>query len=281
VLLSYLYVPGDRPDLMAKAVAGDADAVILDLEDGVAPSARVEAGARVAEMLTRWGRGSAEPGPRVPIAVRVHPDHLDEHLQMAVRGAAMVYLPKADMDSVIRCADLLDEIEQCMGLDEQMPLVALVESAQGLLDAARVARHERVDGLALGEADLCAELGIDPSADDVVRQALRLPLVIASAAAGRRGPTGPASTDYTDLEEYRRSCRELRRLGFVARSAVHPAQVPIINEEFSPDPAAIAHARELVTTFDAATAAGHGVIVGADGRMIDAAVVRSARRLVE
>ncbi len=143
-----------------------------------------------------------------------------------------------------------------------------------------VAASPWVEGLALGESDLLADLGCAPDLDADERRPLRMAMVVASAAAGRRGPTAPASTDYRDLDGFRDSCRTLRRLGYAARSAVHPAQVPVINEEFAPTADEVARARALIDEFDAAIAAGRGVVVGTDGTMIDEAVVRSARRLL-
>ncbi len=276
MLHSFLYVPGDRPDLMSKAVTSGAHAMILDLEDGVAPSNCVTARTSVADFLRSQGRRT------LPVAVRVHthPDRIEGDLLVAaVGGADMVYLPKAELASVERCRAMLDDADRSdhgVGL----PIVALIETAQGWLEAPALARSAGVVGLALGEADLFAELGMDPDLPESERQSIRLRLVVASAAAGRRGPTAPASTDFTDLDSFRASCVALRRRGFVARSAVHPAQVPIINEVFAPSEDELDRARQLVADFDAAVAQGRAVTLGADGRMIDEAVVRSARRLL-
>lgn len=272
---SYLYVPGDRPELMAKALHGPANALILDLEDGVAPMARDTARDAIAGFLA-----SLDDTGRSRIAVRVHPGHLETDLAVAVAApGTMVYLPKAEAHSLETCAALLDGLELRHGTGGTA-VVALVETARGLLDAPQIATHPRVVGLALGEADLSAELGIDPHLGDEARHSLRLPLVVASAAAGLRGPTAPASTDYRDLEAFRRSCRTLRRLGFAARSAIHPAQVDVVNEVFAPTESELARARDLVARFDAAVRDGNGVMVDGDGRMVDEAVVRSARRLL-
>lgn len=276
---SYLYVPGDRPDLMDKAVRGHAHALILDLEDGVAPGARPAARTEVGSFLARCRDAHDHPA----LAVRVHPDSLREDAAVAVTGrASAVYLPKADLAAVERCSAVLAEL--CGAVDgprdDSPRIVALVESATGVLDAPAVAASPWVEGLALGESDLLADLGCAPDLDEDERRPLRLAMVVASAAAGRRGPTAPASTDYRDLDGFRESCRALRRLGYAARSAVHPAQVPVINETFAPTDDEVARARALVDRFDAAVADGRGVVVGTDGTMIDEAVVRAARRLL-
>jgi citrate lyase subunit beta/citryl-CoA lyase len=274
---SYLYVPGDRADLMAKATAGAAHALILDLEDGVAPAAAAAARAAVGDFLAA---GDA-PAPGRGLCVRVHPAHLDDHLALAVDNAGVtVVLPKAELESLERCARILDRLEASAAGRRSTDVVALVESPQGLIDAAEIAAHDRVVGLALGEADLFAALGVDPALPEEQRHSLRLPVVVASAAAGLRGPTAPVSTDFRDLDAFRASCQGLRSLGFAARSAIHPAQVPVINEVFAPSPEELAEARRMVAAFDAAVAEGRGVIVDERGRMVDEAVVRSARRLL-
>ncbi len=106
----------------------------------------------------------------------------------------------------------------------------------------------------------------------------RSSLVVASAAADLDPPTAPVSTDFRDLESLRDDTVALRRLGFGARSAIHPAQLDVINEVFTPTTAELERARELVALFEESLAHGDGVCTGPDGRMVDEAVVRSARR---
>ena len=144
-----------------------------------------------------------------------------------------------------------------------------------MLSAPAIARAPRVVRLAIGEADLRAELGVDPSEDERELAAIRTQIVLASAAAGIEPPIGPVSTDFTDLDAFRRSTEALRRLGFGARATIHPAQVGIVNEAFTPTAAAIAQARRLVDRYESS---GGGVLLDDEGRMVDEAVVRAARR---
>lgn len=129
---------------------------------------------------------------------------------------------------------------------------------------------------ATGEADLCADTGIDPG-DPGGLLAIRTQVVLASAAAGIDPPIGPVSTDFRDLDALAESTKNLARLGFRGRSCIHPAQVPIVNEVFTPDPVALTRARELLSRFESAHG---GVVLDADGRMVDLAVIRRARRLL-
>lgn len=263
---SYLYVPGDRRDRFAKASVSGAHAVILDLEDGVAPAHKDEARANVrAHLRLRMARP--------PTFVRIDPAQLHDDVgAVADLGIAGLYLPKAT-------AATLGALDALLG-ERDVGVVALVESAAGIEDLPFLARHPRVRNLAIGEADLCAELGVDAEVVPEVIWAIRAQVVVASAAAGIDPPTGPVSTRFDDAGALAESTRALAAAGFGARAAIHPAQVPVINEAFAPTAEELAAAERLVTAFDAAVARGEGVIVDDTGRMVDEAVVRRARRLL-
>lgn len=267
MLRSYLYVPGDRRDRFAKATVSGAHAVILDLEDGVAPARKDEARANVrAHLMSRMARP--------PTFVRIDPANLDDDVgAVADLGIAGLYLPKATAGS-------LDTLDELLG-EWPTPVVALVESAQGLEDLPTLARHPRVRNLAIGEADLCAELGVNAEVVPEIIWAIRTQVVVASAAAGIEPPTGPVSTLVDDPEDLAHSTRRLAAAGFGARAAIHPAQVPVINKVFAPTAEEVAAAERLVAIFDEAVSRGEGVIVDDEGRMVDEAVVRWARRLLE
>ena len=272
---SFLYVPGDRPERFVKAVASGADGVILDLEDGVAPAAKAEARRNVAVVLD--SRVDGAPGPAV--VVRVDPRTLPADVGVAIRGRADgIVLAKATTATLAEVDDILGSAGVEAGA---MGITALIESAQGLLDAPDMGRHPRTIAFAAGEADLTAELGLRVDPDGPELAALRMTIVVAGSAAGLRPPTAPVSVDFRDLDAFRTSCELLRRQGFGSRSAIHPAQVPVINAAFVPTDEEIAAARAAVASFDAEVAAGRGVAVTADGTMVDEAVVRAARRLLD
>ena len=254
---SYLYVPGDRPDRFDKATVGGADAVIVDLEDAVAPRAKDAA----REAVAAWLASS----PPLPVWVRVnnHPDLLGADLAMVARSAAAgVVMPKAGL-------------EACDS--SPVGVQALIETAAGLRALDRIAAHPRVVRLALGEADLCAELGVTPSADGHELWAIRSDVVVASAAAGLEPPVGPVPTDLDDDEALARTSRQLQRQGFGGRSVLHPRQVATVNEAFTPGPEEIQRARSVV----AAHAAADGGSAVLDGAFVDSATVRLARRTLE
>ncbi|MCA1834115.1 MAG: CoA ester lyase [Actinomycetota bacterium] len=267
---SFLYIPGDREEFLTKAFDRGADAIIADLEDGVAPAAKDAARKIVAGWIEQ------EPGAQT--WVRLNSGALMEADVTAVcaPGLTGVVLPKASIDALASLDVLLTIAEKRADLAEGTVLVCpLIETAQGVLDVRLITEAPRVSHLAIGEVDLGAELNIT---DADAMNPIRMQLVVASAAAGISPPTAPVATDFQDLDALRSSTLRLKAMGFGARAAIHPAQVPPINEVFTPTTEEIEAARELVTTYDAALARGNGVIKDADGKMVDEAVVRSARR---
>jgi citrate lyase subunit beta/citryl-CoA lyase len=261
---SYLYVPGDRADRLLGARTRGADALIVDLEDAVAPANKQAARELVADWLT------PEPGPQV--WVRINAESTTDDLAAVVRpGLDGVVVPKADPD-VLAAVDA-----RLTALGSDAAVLPLVESAAGLVRVAEIAAAPRVLRLGIGEADLIADLGLRPGPDRAELAPVRLQVVVASAAAGIARPVGATSTDFRDTDAFRESARTLARQGFRGRTAIHPAQVPVIHEVFTPTDDEVATARDVLDRFDAA---GGGGAVDARGRFIDAAVVRSAREVV-
>jgi citrate lyase subunit beta/citryl-CoA lyase len=261
---SYLYVPASDPRRVDKALGSDADAVVLDLEDAVAPNRKSEARKTARQLL--------EAVPPKPVLVRVNAlgSSLAAEDLEAVAGPNLfgIRLPKAeDPQEVRRAAETLEgsgAIVQC-----------LIESALGLELAFELARsHDRVTAVSLGEADLAADLG---ARDEAGLLYARSRVVVASKAAGLAGPVQSVYTDVRDLDGLRRSTREGRGLGFVGRSAIHPAQLPVINEVFTPTEEEVAEAEQLLARLEESAGEGTGAFVLEDGRFVDKAVVEGAR----
>ena len=263
---SYLYVPGSDPRRIEKALASEADAVILDLEDAVAPNRKEEARTTVAEVL----RSEHEK----PVFVRINaPDSvLAEEDVEAVAGPRLagLRLPKTESaESVRRVAQRLENLGCEAGLQ------CLIESALGLEFAFEIARaHEKVVGMSLGEADLAADLGVRGDAGLLYA---RSRLVAATRAAGLPGPVQSVYTNVRDAEGLRRSTMEGKNMGFVGRSAIHPAQIEVINEVFTPTEEEVAEAKDLLARLEESTGTGTGAFALEDGRFVDEAVVGSAR----
>ncbi|TCJ97129.1 HpcH/HpaI aldolase/citrate lyase family protein [Nocardia alba] len=269
---SALYVPGNRPDLFAKALTGRCDVVLLDLEDSVPLRDKESARAEV----IAWVR--SVPAHRSRIWVRVNSGELGnaDLAAVAACGPAAVCLAKTESARQVgAAADILDRYESGSHAVRVCPLL---ETATAIYAAREIAMAPRVLRLQIGEADLCADTGISPGADERELLAVRSQVVLAAAAAGIAAPLAPVRTDFRDLDALRVSTHALRRLGFRGRACVHPAQVPVVNEVFTPSAADLERARALVADFDAAAS---GVMVDDTGAMVDLAVIRHARRLLE
>jgi citrate lyase subunit beta / citryl-CoA lyase len=272
---SYLYVPGGQRSRLEKSVGRGADAVIADLEDALAlgekESGRQTLGAWLAEL---------PPDLSVQVWVRINRESAPEDIA-AVTGRSLtgIVVPKADPEFLHDVDALLTEQERQAGLPPgTVAVLPLIESAAGLLSVASVAAAPRVHRLGIGEADLIGELGLRPGPDRAELMPLRLQVVVASAAARIAAPVAPTSTDFRDLTAFRATATALLRLGFRGRTAIHPTQVPVINEVFTPGAEEVAAAHDLIARFEAASS---GVVVDDGGRMVDEAVVRAARDTVQ
>lgn len=273
---SFLFVPGDRPDMLAKARDRGADALIVDLEDAVAPSAKQAA----RDSVAAWLMSAVRP-PDVWVRIN-HPHGAEDDLQVAVVPQVTgVMIPKVTSQGDLLAVNAgIDRLERNGGLPPgAVATLPIVETAAGLLAVADLARTPRVRQLMIGEFDLSADLGIDPARSDALLP-MRMSVVVASAAAGLDPPLGPVSANFRDPELLRRETLEIAALGFGSRPAIHPAQVPVINDVFTPSAAEIERAARLVDLYEAALAEGRGSITDAAGHMVDEAVVRVARRVL-
>jgi citrate lyase subunit beta/citryl-CoA lyase len=262
---SYLYVPGNRPERFQKALTSGSEAVIFDLEDAVPLAAKDDALRSVVETLQSANPLGVERWVRINIGIR----GLDELNSIAdLSGLTGVLVPKAVPESLVEIAATAGDLR----------IAALVESAVGVLRIAEIAGLDGVDQLLLGEVDLVADLGMSPSPGGHELEPVRLAAVVTSVAFGCRPPVGPVWTDIRDTAGLRASTHSLRTLGFGGRQAIHPSQVEIINRAFTPTAEEQEWAARIM---ELARLAGGGVCVDEDGRMIDEAVLRTARRLLE
>lgn len=290
---SYLYVPGDRGDVLAKAAGRRADALIIDLEDAVALSAKAAARSTVADYLAsyfahhgadhRADAGSGADG--LELWVRINPGEAGVADLAAVVGPALHGVCVAKTESATELVHIDAELTRLEGergvAAGTVAVCPLLESAAAVTRVGEIAAAPRVVRLQVGEADLKADLGVETAPDERELLWVRSAVVLASAAAGIAPPVGPVSINFRDLDALRESTISLKRMGYYGRTCIHPAQVAVINEVFTPSAEQLAQARDLLSGYDQAAAEGSGVFTDADGRMIDLAVVRSARRLVE
>ncbi len=263
---SYLFVPADRPERFDKAVESGADAVVLDMEDGAAYSNK----AMARESVHAWLHDGHPDG--VEVWVRVNPGEMLHADLDAALGADGVFVPK------VNGPGLIEDVAAQVGDD--LALIAMIETARGLLRAEAIGGHDAVTGLMIGEFDLGADLGMryDTMGSDL--DAARLRVVTVSAAYGLRPAIGGVESAFTDTDRLRRGTERLAGMGFGSRGCIHPVQVPTVNAVFTPSAAEVAEAMAVVARFDAAQAKGVGVILDGAGRMMDEAMVRHARLVI-
>ena len=277
---SHLYVPGDKPEVLAKALGRGADALIVDLEDAVAPTAKEAARLVVVEWLATLPVAAENP---VEVWIRVNSGAMALVDVQAVASPAVTgfCIAKAEStDEVEAVAAELDVIEENLGLPRgSFALAPLLESAAAVLNAPAIAAASRVKRLQVGEADLRADVGFTLGDDERELLFVRSFVVLASAAAGIDPPVGPVDANFRDLDALHTSTLAVQRMGYLGRACIHPAQAAVVNDVFTPSAEAVETARSLIERFDAALASGAGVLVD-NGRMVDEAVVRQARRTI-
>jgi citrate lyase subunit beta/citryl-CoA lyase len=271
IALTWLYAPGDRPDVVAKALRSGADVVLVDLEDAVRADRKAYARAATAELLSE-----PAPGPG-RIHVRVNalggPLFADDLAALAgLPGLGGLRLPKVGAaDQVTAVVSRCRELAPGAAVPGLYPLL---ESALGVENAFAIAGADpAVHGIALGEADLRADLGLT---DEEALGWPRARIVVAARAAGLAPPAQSVYPDVRDLEGLDASCRRGRALGFLGRAAIHPRQLPVIERAYLPSPPEIAAARETVQ----AAADSPGALALPDGRFIDPAMVAGAQRVL-
>lgn len=264
---SALYVPGDSPEKLQKALDRGADEVIIDLEDAVRPDHKESA----LNDVVHWLNG--KPGTTVPVWVRINPGVRRLHEVRTL--AACEALHGVVVAKTETAAELYAVDEVLTSLGSSARIIPLLESARAVFDAREIADVPRVQRLQVGEADLRAEIGATLGVDEREMLHVRSHIILASAAARISPPIAPVSTQFRDLDSFRNSTLALSQLGFVGRACIHPAQVAVSNEVFTPSAERVEEARRLLEQFS-----DSGVGVGEDGEMVDEAVLRSARRIL-
>jgi len=278
---SKLFVPGTRPELFAKALASDADAISFDVEDSVPEDAKARAREQVAEFLR--APEARETLRQKIIIVRVNAGtsrHFEADLKaFTCPQVTLLNLPKTqDATEIPAPAAVLESIERGAGLDEPMRLLVNIETPRAVRLAWELARaHPRVAGLQLGLTDLFESLHIDRRDSPSVHAAL---LAVRLAGGESNCFTyDSAFPDVADEEGFRREAELARRLGYIGKSCVHPRQVTIANDVFRFDELQLASARRIVAAAEAAAALGRGAFL-LDGRMIDLPIIKRAEALL-
>lgn len=268
---SVMFSPGDQPDLMRKAPGTGADVVVFDLEDAVTPSRKAAAREQVGEVLR-------EIDPDAEVCVRVNPVGAGAEADLAdalvdPSRVDSVMLPKVDgPDAVERLAVLLAEH------GTEVPVLALVESAAGVLSAAEIARVPATDALLFGTEDLAADVGATRTDEGTEVLYARQHVVLAASAAGVDA-VDTLWTDFEDTEGLRADTERGIEMGYDGKMAIHPRQVSVINEAFTPSDERVAWAERVLAAREESAASDRGVFE-VDGEMVDAPLVAQAERVL-
>lgn len=262
--VTYLFVPGDRPERFDRALGSGADVVILDLEDAVHSDRKAEARAGIAE----WCRRTPVANKRTLVRINgaTTPWFADDLAMLRALHGVGAMVPKAEARDVL--TDVL------AALDEQLVLVPLIESALGLRAIDIIAGTVGVQRLAFGTLDFALDLGLSEDQRGLVMPASQIAL--ASRCAGLAAPIAGVTAAIHDDDALVNDIAFARALGFAAKLCIHPRQVSIVRAAFAPGAEELDWARRVVS----AVAAGVGA-AQVDGRMVDAPVLRRAQSIIE
>lgn len=271
---SLLFSPGDRPEMLRKAPESGADGVIFDLEDAVGPSHKATAREEVRAVL-------GDPGfdPACEVCVRINPIDIAaaDDIDALYGDGAKIRLDTILLPMVERAADVEALHRMLADYGVQPAVFAAVETATGVLNAPGIAGAEGTDALGFGGEDFATNIGATRTTEGTEVLHARQRLILAATAAGI-DVHDTVFTDIDDLDGLREEVEFAIQLGFDGKPAIHPKQVPVINEAFTPSRDEIAWAQRVLEGRD--TAEGRGVFT-VDGEMIDAPLIARAERIVE
>lgn len=263
---SYLFVPADRPERFDKALNSGADAIIIDLEDAVAPATKDSA--RMA--LANWLAGKSSPAANVWIRVNAAGTawHDQDVALAAGSSVAGIVLPKAERPEDVRAI--------IARLAPGQQLLPLIESAVGLQWMREIASLGKVQRLLFGSIDLQLDLGMQCDANETELAHFRMELVLASRLAGIASPVDGVCVAIDDEAALAAAVARAKRMGFRAKLCIHPRQVASVNQGFLPGQEELAWARKVM----AAVSGSDGAAISVDGKMVDAPVIALAQRLL-
>ena len=274
---SLMFVPVLAERFIAKAHTRGADALILDLEDSIIPAKKAEARAAIAAAVPRVAQNGAD------VVVRINrPLELDvpDIAAAVMPGVAALMLPKVMGPEHVRLlAELVTEREIELGMEiGHTRFLVLIETVAALPNLFAIAAEPRMAGMSVGGEDFATDMGAIPSADSMYVFAMQGLAACRAAGILPMGSMGQLAK-IDDLDSYRAGLKRGRELGFTTASCIHPAHVPIINEEYGASDAELDRARRLLAAFDVATANGEGA-VAFEGSMVDLPIVIRAQRLL-
>lgn len=276
---SMLYVPATSEKFIEKAHERGADAIKIDLEDAVALAEKARARTLVRSAAKTVARGGADVLVRINRPLRMAVDDLEASVWPEVHG---LVLPKVESaDHIGFLAEIITELEDERDMQRgHIKLMALIETPRGYSNVRDIAHSsERLSAIALGQEDFSAEMGmVEPEGMSLLSYYQTVQVAAREAGILPIGYPGSIA-EFTDLELFKSNALVARKLGFDGGACIHPKQVPILNEAFTPTDEEIDRSERMVAAYDAAMAAGDGA-VAFEGKMIDVPVVARAERIL-
>jgi citrate lyase subunit beta / citryl-CoA lyase len=277
---SSLIMPVNVPAFVEKAHLRGADAICLDLEDSIPPTEKDRARTLVKDALPKAARGGADVTVRINRPWQLGREDLDAVIWPGLAG---VNFPKPEtVEELQRVDEEIGRLERARGIEAgTVKIGTSIESVAGFFNAREIAfATSRLVAIGQGSEDFTLDLEIEPTADGIELLYPKLFMVLLARQAGLY-PMGTMRgvADFRDLDGYRLAVRTAATVGYRGASCIHPMQVPILNEGFSPPAAQVEHARRVIEVYDEAEAQGRAS-VALDGKMIDIPVVVRARRLL-
>ena len=279
LIRSLIFVPGNRPNMLERARSFDADIIMVDLEDSVPPAEKANA----RDLAVEWGPVLRREGQRVMVRVNSLDTGLTRSELEAVVSPDLYGVSLGKVDSVWHVQDtarMLSGLETAAGLPVgSIKIIPWIESAKAVWAAREIGRASpRVVGIAFGAEDFTNDMGIERTDTGEEVHVPRAMVPVAARAAGVASLDSPF-VRFQDPEALRADAARARQMGYTGKFAIHPAQLDIINETFSPSEEEVAYARRVMAAWEQAEAGGRGSLA-LDGRMVDVPVVKRAQNLL-
>jgi len=281
---SLIFVPGNRSNMLERAITFDADIIMVDLEDSVPPGEKITARGVAEEWVSKLAKEGPRPNRKIMVRVNSLDTGLTKDEVTAVAGPDLYGISLGKPESVwdVREADrILGAVEASAGLEHgRIKLIPWIESAKAVMAAQHMgAASPRIVALAFGAEDYTNDMGIQrtDSGEEVYYPRAGVP--VAARAAGVASLDSPFVA-FRDPDALRKDVQVARQMGYSGKFAIHPSQIEVINEVFSPSDDEVAYARQVVDAWNRAEVEGRGS-ANLDGRMIDVPVIKRAQNLLE
>ena len=273
-----LYMPGDNWKMIAKSITLGVDSICMDMEDGTAVNKKAEARSTIAQALQELDFGESEKLARInSVGSGWEKDDIEAVLPYHPDG---IVIPKVEsFEQVEWASKIIEDAELKNGWKvNSIRILIGVETAKGILNLKEITAHPRLDAIIFGGEDFAASIGAVRTKDAVELLYARQAVIVACAANDLQ-PIDIVTIDYKDLEALKAEAEFGARLGFSGKQVIHPNQVQITQEAFTPSAEAIAYARRIVETFEASQKEGRGAY-SLDGKMIDMPLLRHAEKVL-